>query len=176
MGIIDAIGDWIHDMVDGPGSKPTLAELGADPDQVPKGGAAGAPGGGAGGGDMFPNASGSSVMDQVNKSMDIANENYREGMEIAKDAPKMPSAGEQAQGIIDGVRNASPEQLERMARDGEGMAIAEDIRGDVDKSHHDLLDRKTEHEVKIGEDRALIDAERVEKDAQAAIDRAKDVS
>ena len=177
MGLFDAIGDFIHDLVDGPGGKPSLADLGADPDQVAKvpGADGAAPGGAAASGPMFPNASGSPVMDQVNKSMEVATENHREGMEIAKEAPTMESAGDQAQNLIHGVMNADPDDLAKMAGQAEGRAVAEEIHTDVARSHQDLLDRKSLHETKLGADRAQIEAEGVEKAARDAIAKAKDL-
>ncbi|MCA1696555.1 MAG: hypothetical protein LC749_18545 [Actinobacteria bacterium] len=125
---------------------------------------------------QFPNPTGSSVMDQVNHAVETAEDNYREGMAIAKDAPQMPSAGQQAQGIIDGVMNASPEQLDAMEARLGALDAGDDIRDDVAQSQHDVANRNAAHEIKIAADQEEIHARSVAAAAQAAIDRAKSAS
>ncbi len=170
MGIFDEITDWFHDLVDG-GAKPTLADLGADPDQVVQGGPSVATSAGP-----FPNSSGSSVIDQVNQSMSTATEAYREGMQIAQEAPAMPGAGQQAQGIIDGVIQASPEQLAGMEHTVGGLVAGDEIRGEVAESEQSLADRNAAHGATLATDREEIHARAVVTGAQEAIDRANSVS
>jgi hypothetical protein len=169
MSIFDVVSDWIHDLFGGTTST-DLADLGADPDQVvPAGGnVPDAPAA------QFPTMGGSPAMEQVNESMAKATTAYNEGMEIADDAPKMPSAGEQAGQFIHGVMNASPEQLEHMGGTLGALEASGEISNEVDASHHALLDSKAEHAQRIAEDQALIHAKAVEQGAQAAIDRAKE--
>ena len=113
------------------------------------------------------------MLDQVNASVAEASQAYEEGMEIAEDAPKMESAGQQAQGIIDGVMEASPEQLADMESTVGGLAASEEISNEVAGSEQALADREAAHEAVIAADREEIHAESVDAAARAALDDAE---
>jgi len=162
MSIFDVVSEWLHDLFGGTKSS-DLADLGADPDQVVDQQAV-----------QFPTMGGSPVMEQVNASMAAATEAYNQGMEELHDAPKGPTAGEQAAAFVDGVMNASPEQLEAMGGTLGALNASEEIRGSVAESHHELLESKSEHAQKLAENETLIHAKSVEQAAEAAAERAKD--
>lgn len=166
MGILDEISDWVHDLFAPDGAK-TLSDVGVDP-------ASGTPGEGLpASGEAFPNSSNSAVMDQVNASVAQASQAYEEGMEIAEDAPQASTAGAQAQGIIDGVMEASPEQLAEMESTVGGLAASEEISAEVTESERDLADREAAHEAIIAADREEINAESVAADAEEAAEDAE---
>jgi hypothetical protein len=154
MGLLDALDhlfDKVGDLIGG-SSPDDLKDLGAEPTP------------------QFDDP----VLNQIQASVDEAQAQYDAGMEELKDAPRMPSAGAQAQQTIDNVMNASPEQLERMGAQADALNAAEEIRSSVAESEHDLADRNAAHEQIIEADRAEIHAKAVEAGAEDALARAKD--
>lgn len=160
--LIDSVVDKVGDAL-GASAPEALPDVGEQPPAA------------AGPATQFPNASASSVMDQVNQSMAVATENYQEGMKELEDAPRF-DPGKQATDIVDNVMNASPEQLEAMEAQAGGLAASEEIRASVSESHGELLGSKSDHFHEIAENSALIHGQSVSQAAEAAADRAEDAS
>lgn len=171
MAVFDFIADLIHDLLGGTQST-GLADLGADPDQwLP--GRSGAADAAARTPPAFPDIGGSSVMAEVNEAMTTATENYHEGMAIAEQAPHLPSAGQQAQGFINGVMSASPEQLAHMSGQLGALSAGDEARASVGESMQGVLDRNAAHEAIKAADQGLIHGQSVAAAAERAIDQAR---
>ena len=165
MDIFDFVSDAIHHLLGGTSSK-DLADLGADPKQVLLSGQ-------TAGTDVFPDMGGSAVMAQVNQAVSTASQSYREGMEIAASAPHMLSAGQQAQQLIDGVMQASPEQLAKMGQQLEGMTVAAGIHNSVNEAGQHLAESNAHHAALRDADQEIIHAKAVAAAAARALDRAR---
>jgi hypothetical protein len=176
MSIIDLISDWVGDLIH-PSDAHSLADLGADPHQLADASHAadaGVPG---------PSAtealtgvtpgSNDAVLDSVQDSVDQASESYHEGMAEAAASPHVPSAGEGAQQLIDGVMHGNPDQIAHEAATADGSAVADEIHGSVADSQQHLADSNAAHEAIRAGDQAEIDAEGANAGAESAIDDAE---
>ena len=177
MSIIDFISDWVGDLLH-PSDAHSLADLGADPHQLADASHAaevGVPGSGTASDALTGVAPGSNeaVLDSVQNTVDQASQSYHEGMAEAAAGPHVPSAGEGAQQLVDGVMHGNPDQIAHEAATGDGSAVADEIHSSVAESQQHLADSNAAHEAIQGADKDLIDAESVSGAAESAADDAK---
>lgn len=107
------------------------------------------------------------VLANVQATMDKAGAIYREAM----GTDHVPSSVESTQQLISGVMNASPEQLDRMSMQLEGMNAEADIRQSVAESEAALRESNANHQAIIDANAAEIEAQARIAEAEALIDK-----
>lgn len=113
------------------------------------------------------------VLDQVNDITSQAAADYREAAESVGADTDIPTGPEATKDFIDNVMNASPEQLDRMAKVEEGQLAKEEIEASVREDQQEMRDAEAEHHRIQEANKAAIDAEAAEKKAAEAVEASK---